>query len=74
MRSRRDFCDSMGCVFFVELPVELAQPPVVPAALHDAEARWQQVQVGWLRRFFARGLANTQLCQKIDRLLPNLDL
>jgi hypothetical protein len=56
----------MGCVFFIELSVELAQPPVVPAALHDAEAGRQLVQVGRLRRrqlFSARRLTKTHLCQ-----------
>ena len=48
--TRGHFCDNTGCVFFIELPVELAQPPVVPAALHDAEARRQLVQVGRLGR------------------------
>ena len=65
----------MGRVFFIELSVELAQTPVIPAAFHDAEARRQHVQVGWLRRrqlFFARGLTKTHLCQKVERLLPVL--
>lgn len=73
--TRGHFCDNTGCVFFIELPVELAQPPVVPAALHDAEARRQLVQVGRLGRrrlCFARGLTKTQLRQQVERLLPVL--